>query len=71
VHLAQWPLFGYLYLPWIMDDNDDDEYGAVGGMSGRGNRSTRRKPAPVLPCPQQIPHVLTWAQTQAATVGSQ
>jgi hypothetical protein len=27
---------------------DDDEYGAVGGMRiGRGNRSTRRKPAPV------------------------
>jgi hypothetical protein len=27
---------------------DDDDYGAVGGMRiGRGNRSTRRKPAPV------------------------
>jgi hypothetical protein len=27
---------------------DDDDYGAVGGM--RGNRSTRRKPAPVPLC---------------------
>jgi hypothetical protein len=24
---------------------DDDEYGALGGVSGRGKRSTRRKPA--------------------------
>jgi hypothetical protein len=30
---------------------DDDECGAVGGMIGRGNRSTWRKPAPVPPCP--------------------
>jgi hypothetical protein len=32
------PLFGLLY-----DDDDDDECGAVGGMIGRGNRSTQRK----------------------------
>jgi hypothetical protein len=39
---------------------DDDDYGAVGGMRiGRGNRSTRRKPAPVPLCPPQIPHDLT------------
>jgi hypothetical protein len=39
----------------------DDEYGAVGGMRiGRGNQSTRRKPAhPVPLCPPQIPHDLT------------
>jgi hypothetical protein len=30
---------------------------------GRGNRSTRRKPAPVPLCPPQIPHDLTWART--------
>jgi hypothetical protein len=36
---------GLLYQPRIIDD---DDYGAVGGMRiGRGNRSTRRKPAPV------------------------
>jgi hypothetical protein len=50
---------------------DDDDCGAVGGMRiGRGNRSTRRKPAPVPLCPLQIPHDLTWARTRAAAVGS-
>jgi hypothetical protein len=33
---------GLLYQPQMMDD-DDDECGAVGGMLGRGSRSTRRK----------------------------
>jgi hypothetical protein len=31
------------------DDDDDDECEAVGGMIGRGNRSTRRKPTPCPP----------------------
>jgi hypothetical protein len=36
-----------------------DDYGTVGGMRiGRGNRSTRRKPAPVPLFPPQIPHDL-------------
>jgi hypothetical protein len=39
-----------------LDDYDDEE---IGGMIGRGNRSTRRKPAPVPLCPPQIPHNLT------------
>jgi hypothetical protein len=34
---------------------------------GKGNRSTRRKLAPV---PLGPPHVLTWARTRAAAVGS-
>jgi hypothetical protein len=38
---------------------DDDECGGLGGTLGRGNRSTRRKPAPVPICPPQIPHDLT------------
>jgi hypothetical protein len=38
---------------------------------GRGNRSTRRKPAPVPLYPPQIPHDLTWDRTRAAAVGSQ
>jgi hypothetical protein len=47
---------GLLYQPRMLDD---DDYGAVGGMRiGRGNRSTRRKPAPVPLCPPQIPHDL-------------
>jgi hypothetical protein len=45
---------------------DDD--GEIGGMKvGRGNRSTRRKPAPAPLCPPQIP----LDQTRAAAVGSQ
>jgi hypothetical protein len=38
---------------------------------GRGNRSTCRKPAPMLLCPPQIPHDLTRARTRAAAVGKQ
>jgi hypothetical protein len=54
------------------DDDDDDECGAVSGMRiGRGNLSTRRKPAPVPLRPPQIPRDLTWARTRAAAVGSQ
>jgi hypothetical protein len=46
-----------LYRPRMIDN----DYGAVGGMRiGRGNRSTRRKPAPVPLRPPQIPHDLTW-----------
>jgi hypothetical protein len=54
-----------------MIDEDDDDYGAVGGMRiGRGNRSTRRKPALVPLCPPQIPHDLTWDRTRAAALGA-
>jgi hypothetical protein len=50
-------------------DYDDGE---VGGMKiGRGNRSTRGKPAPALLCPPQIPLDHTRARTRAAAVGSQ
>jgi hypothetical protein len=45
---------GLLYQPRKMDD---DDCGAVSGISDRGNRSTRRKPIPALLCPQ-IPHDL-------------
>jgi hypothetical protein len=51
-----------------MNDND---CGAIGGMLGRGNRSTRRRPAPMLLCSPQIPHDLTRARIQADAVGSQ
>jgi hypothetical protein len=36
-------------------DYDDGE---IGGMIGMGNRSTRRKPAPVPLCPPRTPHVV-------------
>jgi hypothetical protein len=48
-------------------DYDDGE---IGGMIGRGNRSTRRKPASVPLCPPQRPHAAR-TRTPAATVGSQ
>jgi hypothetical protein len=35
-------------------DYDDGEIGEM--MIGKGNRSTRRKPAPVPLCPPQTPH---------------
>jgi hypothetical protein len=47
---------------------DDDECGAIGGMAGRGHRSTRRKPGPVPLCPPQIQYDLTWARTRAVVV---
>jgi hypothetical protein len=65
---VRWPLTGLLYKPWMIDD---DECGTVGGMRiGRGNQCTERNPTPVPLCPPQMPHDLTWAQTQAAAVGS-
>jgi hypothetical protein len=60
---------GLLYQPQMMDDGD---CGEIDGMKiGRGNRSTRRKPAPAPLCPSQIPHDQTLARTRAAAVGSQ
>jgi hypothetical protein len=61
------PLFGLLYQRRMIDD----DCGAVGGMRiGSRNRSTWRKPAPVPPCPPQIPHDLTRPRTRAAAVVS-
>jgi hypothetical protein len=48
-------------------DYDDGE---IGGMTGKGNRSTRRKPAPVPLCPPQTPHT-SQTRTRAAAVGRQ
>jgi hypothetical protein len=39
-------------------------------MIGRGNRSTRRKPVPMPPCPPQTPHAARM-RTWVAAVGSQ
>jgi hypothetical protein len=59
-----WPIVQ----PQMMDEGD---CGAIGGMKiGRGNRSTRRKPAPPPLCPPQIPLDQTRARTRAAAVGS-
>jgi hypothetical protein len=50
-------------------DYDDGEF--VGMKIGRGNRSTRRKPAPVPLCPPQIPLDKNRGRTRAASLGSQ
>jgi hypothetical protein len=66
MHSVRRPLIGLLYQPRMIH-----EYGEFCGMRiDRGNRSTRRKPAPVPLCPSQIPHDPTWDRTRAATVGS-
>jgi hypothetical protein len=45
------------------------EDGEISGMIGRGNRCTRRKPAPVPLCPPQTPHAAR-TRIRAAAVGS-
>jgi hypothetical protein len=45
-------------------DYDDGEIG--GTMIGKGNRSTRRKHAPVPLCPPQIPHSAVGSQRLTA-----
>jgi hypothetical protein len=57
----QWP---------IVSAPSDDGDGEIGGMIGRGNGSTRRKPAPVPLCPPQTSHAAR-KRTRAAAVGSQ
>jgi hypothetical protein len=49
-------------------DYDDGEIGGM--MIGKGNRSTRRKPAPVPLCPPQTPHAVR-TRTRDAAAGSQ
>jgi hypothetical protein len=48
-------------------DYDDGE---IGGMIGRGHRSTRRKPVPLPLCPPQNQHAAR-KRTRAAAAGSQ
>jgi hypothetical protein len=57
----QWP---------IVPTTGDYDDGEIGGMIGRGNRSTRKKLAPVPLCPPQTPHAAQ-TRTQDAAVGSQ
>jgi hypothetical protein len=48
----------------------DDEFGAVGGILGKGNLSTWRKPAPVPLCPPQIPHDLARTRAWASAIAT-
>jgi hypothetical protein len=55
------------YMPIVLAPGDWE----IGVMTtGRGNRSTRRKPDPVPFCPPQTPHAAR-TRTRAAAVGSQ
>jgi hypothetical protein len=56
--------------PIVPTPGDYDDGEIDGMMIGRGNRSTRRKPAPVLLCPPHTPHA-DWTRTRAAAMGSQ
>jgi hypothetical protein len=51
--------------PTVPAPGDHDD-GDIGGMIGRGNRSSRRKPAPVPLCPPQTPHAAR-TRTRAAS----
>jgi hypothetical protein len=64
---------GTVVTDWpIVPAPGDYEYGEFGGMKiGKGNRSTRRKPAPAPFCPPQIPLDQTRDRTRAAAVGNQ
>jgi hypothetical protein len=55
--------------PIVLAPGDYDD-GEIGGMISRGNRSTRRNPAPVPLYPPKTPHA-TRTRTRAAAVGSQ
>jgi hypothetical protein len=55
--------------PIVPAPGDYDD-GKIGGMIGKGNRSTRRKPTPVPFYPPQTPHAAR-SRIWAAAVGSQ
>jgi hypothetical protein len=55
---------------WPIVPAPGDYDGEIGGMIDRGNRSSRRKPAPALRCPPQIPRAAR-TRTRAAAMGSQ
>jgi hypothetical protein len=62
--------FGHLW-PIVPAPGGCEDW-AFGGMkTGRGNRSTRRKPAPAPLCPPQIPLDQTRARTRAFAVRNQ
>jgi hypothetical protein len=55
--------------PVVPTPGDYDD-GEIGITIGKGTQSTRRKPAPVLLCPSQIPHAARM-RTLATVMGSQ
>jgi hypothetical protein len=51
--------------PIVSAPGDYDD-GEIGGMIGRGNRSTRRKSAPVPLCPPQTSHAARTPRWEAS-----
>jgi hypothetical protein len=58
-----------LHRPIVSAPGDYDNK-EIGGMIGMGNRSTRKKPAPIPLCPPQNQYAAR-KRTRAAAVGSQ
>jgi hypothetical protein len=58
------PIWPIVPAPGDYDDGD------IGGIIGRGNRSTRRKPAPVPLCQPQTTQHAARTRTRAAVMGS-
>jgi hypothetical protein len=54
--------------PIVPAPSDYDD-GEIGGMIGKVNRSTQRKPAPLPLCPPQTPHAARKRTRAAATNG--
>jgi hypothetical protein len=54
----------------IVPASGDYDDGEIGGMTGKGNQSIRRTPAPVPLCPPQTLHAAL-TRTRAVAVGSQ
>jgi hypothetical protein len=69
VHFVRRPLIGLLYQHRMTDD-DDDECEALDGMRMAGETEVLGENLSQCYCPPQIPHILTWDRSQAATVGS-
>jgi hypothetical protein len=68
VHTGSIRYVGHLMACCISAPGDCDG-GELGGMKiGRGNRSTRRKPAPAPLCPPRIPFDQNRARTRAAAM---
>jgi hypothetical protein len=70
-YTSSFPSTLVIYWSCQYQDYTASECGAVSGMIiDRGNRSTRRKPAPMPICPPQIPPALTRDRTRVTVLGS-
>jgi hypothetical protein len=59
-----WPPTGLLFIPQVIYEYGESWW----NDTDRKTEEIRVNPVPVPPCPQQIPHELTCAQTQSSAV---